>query len=287
MLNEAAVGILAGGGPLPAQLAKKLTEQGRRVFIVGFDGFAESALLKNYPHKLIRLAAAGEILRSLKEHDCEDLVLIGPVKRPSWRDLRPDAEGARILARLGRAVFKGDDGLLSAVIKILEEENFHVRGAHEFMDNAVGQEGAQGKVIPSLQAWSDIRRAAHILTIMAPLDVGQGCVVQNGVTLAVEALEGTDLMLERCQQLGQESSGGILLKMPKAGQDLRADMPTLGPVTIEKAASAGLEGIAFIAGHTLLTHNDACKEVADREGLFLYGLSREVVQQWQEEKEIY
>lgn len=284
MLKASTVGILAGGGPLPSQLARKLTEQGNPVFIVGFKGFVEEELIKNYPHQLIRLAAAGEILQSLRQHHCKDLVLIGPVKRPSWSDLRPDVEGAKILARLGKALFKGDNGLLSAIIVILEEEGFHIKGAHEFLDHTLGAEGPLGKFFPVGKTWEDIKKAAHILTIMAPLDVGQGCVVRNGVTLAIETLDGTDAMLERCQGFYQ-GKGGILLKMPKSGQDIRADMPALGPVTIKKAAQAGLEGIAFIAGYTFLMHKEACKMVADENGLFLYGLSRGLVQQWQGEKE--
>ncbi|UMM64608.1 LpxI family protein [Aristophania vespae] len=273
------IGILAGGGPLPAELALKLTQQGYQVFIIGFQGFAEAELIKKYPHQLIRLAAAGEILRALRAHNCKDIILLGPVKRPSWRDLRPDAEGARILARLGKAIFRGDDGLLSSIISILEEEGFRVRGAHEFLNTELSQEGALGLLEPSLSAWEDIKRAAHILTVMAPLDVGQACVVRNGLALAIEALEGTDKMLERCRFLDQENCGGILLKMPKLGQDLRADMPTIGPMTIKNAALAKLDGIAFIAGKTLFSHKESCIKAADEERLFLYGLSDSLIKE--------
>ncbi|MEJ5154760.1 UDP-2,3-diacylglucosamine diphosphatase LpxI [Gluconobacter wancherniae] len=271
---EGVVGILAGGGPLPSQVAERVLAEGRQVFIVGFQGFADPELLAPYPHKIIRLAAAGDILGTLHLHGCTELVLIGPVRRPAWRDIRPDAEGARILAKLGRAIFAGDDGLLGAIVRVLENEGFRVRGAHEFLKQQTRLEGALGKKVPDETGFSDIRRGLKILSVMSCLDIGQGCVVQNGLVLAVEALEGTDVMLERCAQLKQvDSVGGVLVKMPKTGQELRADMPTIGPVTITNAARSGLRGVAFQADGTILTDPAACIMEADRLGLFLYGLS--------------
>lgn len=272
MSLPARVGILAGGGPLPAQLAETLRQKGQEPFLVGFEGFADEARLAPYPHEIIRLAAAGAILRALRAQGCRELVLIGPVRRPSWRALRPDAEGVRLLARLGRAIFAGDDGLLAAIVRLLEEEGFRVRGAHEFLLADENRYGPWGRVRPDRQALADIQRAVHILSVMGPLDIGQGCVVQNGLTLAVEALEGTDAMLRRCGDLKQEGAGGVLVKMPKAGQELRADMPAIGPVTVLKAAEAGVRGIAFPSQLTLVMDADRCIKEADRLGLFLYGL---------------
>lgn len=272
MNQPARVGILAGGGPLPAQLAEVLQQQGREPFLIGFRGFVDEALLAPYPHEIIRLAAAGSILRALRVHDCRELVLIGPVRRPSWRSLRPDAEGVRLLAKLGRSLFAGDDGLLAAIVGLLEDEGFRVRGAHEFLLADAGRDGPWGRFRPDRRAMADIQRAVQILSVMGPLDIGQGCVVQNGLALAVEALEGTDAMLRRCAELKQEGAGGVLVKMPKVGQELRADMPAIGPVTVLKAAEAGLRGIAFPSRLTLVMEADRCIKEADRLGLFLYGL---------------
>lgn len=268
-----AVGIIAGGGPLPAQLADLLQRQGRSVFLVGLEGFAEAERLAPFPHVICRLAAVGTIFTALRKHQCRELILLGPIKRPAWRDLKPDAEGARLLMRLGHAIFKGDDGLLAAVVCVLEEQGFVVRGAHEFLHDELGAEGALGCIQPDQQAYDDIERAAHVLRVMAPLDIGQGCVVQKGLVLAVEALEGTDRMLQRCCTLRQEGAGGVLLKMPKQGQEIRADMPALGVKTLYYAAEAGLRGVAFASGQTLLINQQHCIKEADRLGLFLYGYS--------------
>ena len=248
---------------------------GRPVFIVGFQDFAEPDVISSYPHEVIRLAAGGQILAALRRAGCEDIVLIGPVRRPSLRDLRPDAEGARILARVGRALFGGDDGLLGALVRVLGEEGFTVHGAHEFLADAVAGSGPMGRVAVDGQALSDIARGIDVVRALGRLDIGQGCVVQDGLVLAVEAMEGTDRMLERAGLLRQPGLGGVLVKLVKPGQDRRADMPTIGPRTVEGAAAAGLRGIAVEAGGTLLTDRAACIATADQSGLFLVGIDPE------------
>jgi UDP-2,3-diacylglucosamine hydrolase len=267
------LGILAGGGPLPGDVAAAAARAGRPVFIVAFQDFAEPAVVAPWPHEVIRLAAAGRILAALRAHGCTELVLIGPVRRPSFRDLRPDAEGARILARIGRALFAGDDGLLAALVRVLGEEGFAVRGAHEFLSDAVGRAGILGRHAPDPDAEADIRHGVQVVRALGALDVGQGCVVQNGLVLAVEALEGTDRMLERAGTLRQpDRPGGVLVKLVKPNQERRADMPTIGPNTVAAAAAAGLRGIAFEAGGTLLTDPRRLVSDADAAGIFLAGI---------------
>ncbi|NVN04188.1 UDP-2,3-diacylglucosamine diphosphatase LpxI [Asaia spathodeae] len=273
-MTGSAVGILAGGGPLPFQVAESARRQGRDVFIIGFQDFVDLDQIRHWPHRIIRLAAAGEILSSLRQANCGDIVLIGPVRRPALRDLRPDAEGARLLARVGRALFSGDDGLLGALVRIFDEEGFRVRGAHEFLTQSLGRVGALGRIQPDAQARADIDRGIAVVRAIGALDIGQGCIVQDGLVLAVEAIEGTDQMLERAARLLQPGPGGVLVKMLKPGQEARADMPTIGPRTIVNAHAAGLRGIAFETGFTLLTDPVECEATADRLELFLYGLSR-------------
>src|ERR1700744_6332322 len=110
------LGIIAGGGTLPAQGAAAARAAGRGVYIVGLEGFADPAVLAPWPNEMRRLGAAGRIIAALREHGCQDLVMIGPVRRPSLLDLRPDAEGTKLLARIGRAAFAGDDGLPRATM---------------------------------------------------------------------------------------------------------------------------------------------------------------------------
>jgi len=218
------------------------------------------------------MLAAGRILAALREHGCRELVLVGPVRRPSLLDLRPDAEGARILARIGRAAFAGDDGLLAAVVRVFAEEGFRVLGVHEVLDEALGPVGLLSRTAPDAVAMADIRRGIAVARALGAIDVGQGCVVQQGIVLAVEAAEGTDAMLARCASLARPGRGGVLVKLVKPGQDRRADLPTVGPETLRGAAGASLRGVAFEAGGTILAERDATIAVADAAGLFLLGL---------------
>ncbi len=270
------LGILAGGGPFPGQVAAAAQAAGRRVFILAFEDFADPAVIGAYPHAFARIGAAGRILALLRQNNVTDLVLVGPVRRPSLLDLRPDLEGTKIMARIGRAAFLGDDGLLAAIVGVLAEEGFTVIGAHDIIGSALGPPGVLTRAAPDAQARIDISRGIDILVALGRADVGQACIVQQGIALAVEATEGTDQMLARAAALARPGPGGVLIKMAKPGQDRRADMPAIGPRTIEAAHAAGLRGVAYEAGGTLLTDRDACVVTADRLGLFLCGMDPDV-----------
>lgn len=275
---ERPLGILAGGGPLPGRVAAAARAAGRPVFVVGLEGFADPAVLRPFPHRIIRIGAAGRILAALREHGCQDLVMIGPVRRPSLLHLRPDADGARLLARLGLAAFRGDDGLLAAVIRLLEEDGFRVLGVHEVLDGLLAPAGVLTRAAPDAQALADIARGAAVARLLGAADVGQACVVQQGLVLAVEAIEGTDAMLARCGALRRDGVGGVLVKLAKPGQERRADLPTVGPATVRQAARAGLRGLAFEAGSTILAQRQALVAEANAAGLFLYGFDPNGVQ---------
>ena len=265
-------GILAGGGMLPGRVAAAAAAAGREVFLLGLEGFAEASVLAPWPHATVRIGAAGRILALLREHGCRDLVLVGPVRRPSLLDLRPDAEGARLLTRIGRAAFAGDDGLLAAVVRVLGEEGFRILGAHDILTEAVGPKGLLSRSRADAAAMADIARGVKVARALGAVDVGQCCVVQQGIVLAAEAAEGTDAMLARAATLRWPGPGGVLVKLVKPGQDRRADLPTIGVGTIRAAAAAGLRGVAFEAHGTLLAEREAVVAAADEAGLFLLGI---------------
>jgi DUF1009 family protein len=274
--NTRMIGILAGGGPFPGQVARAAQAAGHSVFILGFEDYAEPSVIAEFPHAYARLGAAGRILSLLRQHGCKELVLVGPVRRPSLLDVRPDAEGVKIMARIGRAAFAGDDGLLAAIVRVLAEEGFSVIGAHDILAEALGPEGVLGAHAADAQARADIKRGIAVVRALGSVDVGQGCIVQQGIVLAAEAIEGTDQMLARAGALARPGPGGVLVKLVKPGQDRRADLPTIGPRTLIAAHEAGLRGVAFEAGGTLLTDRAACIAEADRLGLFLIGVHADV-----------
>lgn len=263
------LGIIAGGGPLPARLAGAVSGSGRGVFVLALDGHADDSLLASFPHRKIRLGAIGEGLAALRENGVQDLVLVGTVRRPSLFSLMPDAVGARLIGRIGRAAFGGDDGLLAAIVRVLEEEGFRVHGIQSVLDGLTAPEGVLTNRAPDPVAEADIARGASVCRLLGEADVGQAVVVQQGLVLGVEAIEGTDALLARCAALRREGPGGVLVKRPKPGQERRVDLPTVGVRTVEGAAAAGLVGIAIEAGGTLLPEREATIAAADRLGLFL------------------
>jgi DUF1009 family protein len=266
------LGILAGGGTLPQQLVEICQSSGRPVFVLAFEGQTAPATTRGVDHAWVRVGAVGTALEFLRGAAVEDLVMAGPVRRPSIAELRPDKMAFKILARAGTRAF-GDDGLLRAVMKVLEAEGFRIIGIDDVIDDITAQSGPLGKVSPDASAKLDIARGVDVLQALGAVDVGQAVVVQEGIVLGIEAAEGTDGLLARCAALGREGPGGVLVKLRKAGQDNRVDLPTIGLETIIGARDAGLRGVAIEAGATLVLSREAAIREADQAGLFLIGIS--------------
>jgi hypothetical protein len=186
--------------------------------------------------------------------------------------LRPDALGVRIVARIGSGFLLGDDGLLRAVARVLEEEGFEVVSPQSVLAALLPPSGLLGSIAPDDAARADIRRGVAVCRALGAADVGQAVVVQQGLVLGVEAIEGTDALLARCGTLRREGGGGVLVKLAKPGQDRRLDLPAIGPDTVRNAAAAGLAGIAFGAGAAVLLDREGTVAAADAAGLFLLAL---------------
>lgn len=266
------LGILAGGGPFPARIIETCRRQGRDFFVVAFEDQTDPETVAGTAHAWVRLGAAGTALDLLRHADVKELVLAGRIRRPSLAALRPDARAAKIIARAGaRAI--GDDGLLSALVRELEEsEGFRVVGPQSLVPEDMATEGVYGKIAPDAAALADIERGIEVARAIGALDVGQAAVVEDGIVLAVEAIEGTDAMLARCRALRRRHHGGVLVKVRKPAQEERADLPAIGAATVAAAAKAGLAGIAVEAGGALVIDRAAVVRAADEAGLFVVGV---------------
>jgi DUF1009 family protein len=269
-----AIGILAGGGSLPVRVAQSVRARGGQVHIVGLAGEAEAAI-EAFPHSWVKWGEVGGILKALEGAGCRSLVIIGSVSRPDLASVRLDFGAIRNLPLLLSLKVGGDDSVLSTVVKFFETKGLAVLGAHEVAPDLVAPVGALGRRAPGKEDAKDIARGAEVVRTLGRLDVGQAAVVSRGYVLAVEAAEGTDEMLERAGRLRQWGEGkrrGVLVKMCKPGQELRVDLPTIGPRTVELAAKAGLAGVAIEAGRVLVAERDEAVARADRDGLFMAGI---------------
>jgi DUF1009 family protein len=267
------LGIVAGAGGLPRRLVESCRAAGREVFVLALEGAAEPDTVRDVPHAWCRIGAAARGLALLRENNVSELVLAGGIRRPSLTALRPDWRAAKLFARIGfRAL--GDDGLLSAVVGELEQEGFRVIAPDQLLNSALVSEGPLGTVRPDEQAAADIKHGLHVARVLGALDIGQAVIVQQGLVLGVEAIEGTDGLLRRCAAMRREGPGGVLVKIQKPGQEPRADRSTIGLRTVQLAAETGLRGIAVEAGATIVLDREQLIEEADRAGLFVVGVRR-------------
>ncbi|HXE17519.1 MAG TPA: UDP-2,3-diacylglucosamine diphosphatase LpxI [Stellaceae bacterium] len=263
----ARLGIVAGAGDLPQRIADAARGAGRDVFVLGLEGFAQPPL----PQAWVRLGAAAQGIDILRAQGVTELVLAGGVRRPSLLALRPDLRTAKFVAKIGMRAL-GDDGLLRAIVAELEGEGFRVVGADTILNAALAPEGVLGKIVPDEIARGDVARGVTAARALGALDIGQAVVVQQGVVLGVEGTEGTDALVARCASLALDGPGGVLVKMAKPEQERRADLPTIGPDTVVRAADAGLRGIAVEAGAALILDRAETIAAADARGLFIVGV---------------
>lgn len=262
------LGIIAGGGALPRLLIDACLASGREFHVFALEGQAAGGTVEGVAHDWFRLGQAGAALKLAQELEIRDVVLAGSVDRPSFSSLRPDWKTLSFLMRIGRKGI-GDDGLLRRIVAAIEEEGFTVVGADSLLDGMTPAAGCLGRHRPDADAEADIERGVCVLAALGAADIGQAVVVQQGMVLAVEAIEGTDALLARCGALKREGAGGVLVKRAKRNQETRADLPTIGPETVRRAAAAGLRGIAVGANATIVLGREEVVRLADEAGLFV------------------
>lgn len=271
------LGLVAGGGGLPAEIAERCRRTGRPYFVVRLKGFADEGTA-GHPSVEIGIAELGKVFKALRAEHCEAVCFAGTVARPDFGKLKPDLRGVAALPSIIAAARKGDDALLRAVLDEFRKEGFVIEGAHEAAESMTLPLGILGKVSPGESQGEDIQRALIAARAIGRLDIGQGAVVCNGLVLAVEAQEGTDAMLHRVRGLPEAIRGapgrmaGVLAKAPKPIQSTQVDLPTIGVATIRGAAQAGLAGIVGEAGRLLVVDREETVAMADDLGLFILGV---------------
>jgi DUF1009 family protein len=264
------LGILAGGGDLPAQLVAACRAAGRPFHLVTFKDQPMPTVpgLQPGEHTIVNLGAVGATLNVLREEAVRDVVLIGAIAKPSIFDLRPDIAGMKLLASVA---LHHDDALLSTICRFLESEGFRVMGVHDVLPGLMAPKGSLGVVRPVRNDLADIEVGWRTAKLLGQADVGQAVIVKDKVVIGVEAVEGTDLLLERCAGFRGDRTGGVLVKVVKPGQDLRVDLPSIGPRTLELLAKHSYRGVAVEAGRTLVIDQPKVIDMANANGLFVVG----------------
>jgi UDP-2,3-diacylglucosamine hydrolase len=272
------VGLIAAGGVLPFAVADSMKARGIASVLFALRGVCDEEKVARFRHHWISIGELGRATRLFRAEGCRDLAFIGSLVRPALSEIRLDWGTLKALRQVWSAFRGGDDHLLSGIGRIFEQDGFRMVGIKDIAPDLLMPEGCLTRVVPDAQSQADIEKGREVLRALSPFDIGQAVVVIDGHVVALEDIEGTDALLARVARLREQrriraaGGRGVLVKAPKSGQDLRYDLPTTGPGTIEGTAGARLAGIAVAAGHTLVVEPQAMIEAADRAGLFVTGM---------------
>lgn len=272
------VGILAGGGSIPREVAESVVARGGAVHIVAIAGEADEAQLSRFPMTRVGWGQIGAMVQALRQSRCEVLVIVGSVRRPDLSKLRPDLGFFLSLPAIARIIAAGgDDGVLTRVVRFFENKGFRVVGPGTVAPELLVGAGPLGRMRAEAGNEADVALGFALVRALGPYDVGQAVVVTSGRIEAIEGAEGTDQMLARVAReraaLQQTQPSGVLVKRPKPGQELRIDLPAIGPGTVARAREAGLAGVAVLAGCTIAAERAQLIRLADAEGLFVEGFA--------------
>jgi DUF1009 family protein len=263
------LGLIAGDGTFPREIAQAARRQGRSVAAVAFRDLTAPALEAEVSRLCwLRLGEVEPLFAFFRETGVADAVIVGKFSKTflyrELGELRPDARALELLARLED---HRDDSILQLLVRALEEEGVRLAPQAELVPELLAEEGVLSRVRPTREQWRDIAFAWPIAKALGELGIGQSVVVQDRVLLAVEAIEGTDAAIRRAGQLGRP--GACVVKVAKPHQDLRFDLPTIGADTLASAVAAQAAVLAFEAHHTVVLERSELVARADAEGVAL------------------
>ena len=271
------IGILAGNGSLPGEIARAITAGGGSVQIVAINADVGDDL-SAFPIVHLGLGKIGAILKTFRDAGVQELIIVGGVARPDLTKLRPDWGLFANLPEVVRLVFSGgDDGVLRIVVRFFEAKGFTVVSPADLVPSLAVGAGSLTAATPSPADVADILLGSSIVKALGAYDIGQAVIVRDGELLAIEAAEGTDRMLARVAAsrnvIEGEKPRGVLVKRPKPGQEMRIDLPAIGPATVTRVAEAGLAGIAVLAGQSLAAQRLQLIANARAANVFVYGFT--------------
>jgi len=271
------IGLIAGGGTMPFAVADSVKARGLDPVIFALKGLCDPKGAERFRHHWITVGQLGRATKLLRAENCKNLIFIGSMVRPALSEVRLDWGTLRVIGPIWAAFRGGDDHLLTGIGRIFERQGFHLVGVKEIAPDLLLSEGCATRKVPDQDAMADIAKGREVLRALGPFDIGQAVVVIDGHVIGVEGIEGTDELLARIKTLRvagrirAKPGRGVLVKAPKSKQDVRFDLPTIGPRTIEGLAAAALAGVSAAAGNTAVADPQTMIEAADAADLFVVG----------------
>lgn len=260
------VGLIAGNGRFPILFARGAQAAGYEVIAVAHQGETEPEL--DAVVAAVTWVKVGELepmISAFRDAGVAQAVMAGGIRKAALLEhFAPDARGLAFIARL---IHLGDDALLRGLADELESEGIRIVSSTLFLESLLAPAGTLTQQPPTEAQWRDIRHGVAVARAIGRWDIGQSVVVKTGIVLAVEAIEGTDATIQR-----GGSPGAVVVKVSKPQQDLRFDVPAIGPETVRVCATAGIAVLAVEAGKTLVLEREAVLRQAAATGLCIVGV---------------
>lgn len=264
------IGLIAGNGRFPVIFAKEASLMGHEVIAVAHKGESLPDVEKYCAKTVwIKVGQLGKLISVFKEEGVRDAVMAGGItKTRLFTDVIPDWRAVKLLASVKD---KKDDAILRAIAGDLEREGIQIRDSLSYLSSLLVTEGVLTRKKPDKQQIEDVEFGWNIAKKIGELDIGQTVVVRKSTVLAIEAIEGTDSAIERGGRLCD--GGAVVVKVCKPGQDLRFDLPTIGPDTIRKMSDVKAALLAVEAGKTILIDREETLSLANQEGISIIGVN--------------
>lgn len=255
------IGLIAGGGQFPILFARAAREKGWQIHAAAYKDEAD-AELDEYATSLewFYVGQIKKLIHYFKRHHVTQAVMMGTISKPRmFTNVRPDTKAIALIAGMRHT---HDDALLRGFADILQKEGIHIKASTFLLPEMLAPSGVWTRRKPSKKERNDIRLGWDIAKEIGRLDIGQCIVIRDGSVLAVEAIEGTDATIARGGDLGRGQA--VVVKVCKPNQDMRFDVPAVGPKTIETMHAANAKVLAIEAGKAVVFDRDAMIELADK-----------------------
>ena len=263
------LGIIAGGGLLPSEIASLHQNLGGKVFIAALEGEADISSITSYTYKQFPMGSVGALLEYFVENNVKEIIIIGAITRPDLKSIKVDVTGSLLIAKILKEKFLGDDTVLKIISNFIESKGFKVISPTKLLELSDYAGFHKTNSSPSKQDKIDIELGRKVLRPLSDLDIGQSVIVSDSYVLGIEAAEGTDNLIRRCELLRKTNKGGVLVKMAKSGQDMRLDLPTIGPDTIFYLAKHGYNGLAVEKAGVIIVKPTETINLLNKSGLFI------------------
>lgn len=263
------LGIIAGRGSLPYLIAGNYTKQGGNCCIAAIKDEADIDQIKNFEYKVLKIGMVGEAIKYFKDNEVQNIIFIGGVNRPNFKNLAVDKIGGLLLFKILGQKIRGDDSLLKIVADFFESYGFKVISSNEIYKNQQCDSNIITDTTLTSSDKNDIELGTKLLNHLSSFDIAQSVIVESGYILGIEAAEGTDNLIARCTDLRKNPYGGVLVKIPKLGQDNRLDTPTIGPNTIKNLAKYNYKGVAIQKNNVIIVEEELTIKLANEHKIFI------------------